>query len=133
MLRKNGIVFSITLFCLILAIPAHSGILDGKTFVGQNGHMGKDGSGKDEIKFENGKFISVACSSKYGFSDADYTAKKDGDRIFFTADIYSDKYGRMTYTGFVKDNDITANYLWYEKGKYEKPAQVKWFKGSEKK
>ena len=132
MSNKYSVAFWIALLFLLIAVPAYSGILDGKIFVGQNGHLGKDGSGKDEIKFENGKFISVACSTKFGFSDADYTARKDGDRIFFTADIYSDKYGRMTYTGFVKDNDISANYLWYEKDKYETPAQVKWFKGSGK-
>ena len=116
-----------------MAIPAYSGILDGKVFAGKNGHLGKDGSGNDEVKFENGKFMSITCSEKYGFGDADYTAKADGDRIFFTADTYSEKYGRMTYSGFVKGNDISANYFWYDKGKYENPEQVKCFKGSVKK
>jgi len=107
-------------------------MLDGKTFVGKNGHLGKDGSGSDEIKFENGKFTSIGCTTKFGFSDAEYTTKVDGDRVFFTADIYSEKYGRMTYSGYVKGNDINANYFWYDKGKYENPEQVKWFKGSVK-
>ena len=39
----------------------------------------------------------------------------------------------MTYSGFVKGDDISANYFWYDKGKYGKPEQVKWFKGSVKK
>ena len=39
----------------------------------------------------------------------------------------------MTYSGFVKGDDISANYFWYDKGKYDKPEQVKWFKGSAKK
>ena len=133
MFRKNVIAFWITLFFFVMAIPAYSGILDGKVFAGKNGHLGKDGSGNDEVKFENGKFMSITCSEKYGFGDADYTAKADGDRIFFTADTYSEKYGRMTYSGFVKGNDISANYFWYDKGKYETPEQVKWFKGSVKK
>ena len=133
MSKKNLILIGLTIFLFLIAIPAHSEMLDGKTFVGQNGHLGKDGSGKDEIKFENGKFESVTCSTKYAFSDAEYTTKVDGDKVFFTADIYSDKYGRMTYSGFVKGDDISANYFWYDKGKYEKPEQVKWFKGSAKK
>ena len=131
--RKNFIPIGFTLLFFFLSIPAYSGMLDGKTFVGKNGHLGKDGSGSDEIEFENGKFKSIACSTKYGFSDADYTTKIDGDKVFFTADIYSDKYGRMTYSGFVKGNDISANYFWYKKGKYGNPEQVKWFKGSKKK
>ena len=130
MFRKNFILIGFTLLFFLIAIPAYSGMLDGKTFVGKNGHLGKDGSGKDEIKFENGKFASITCSTKYGFGNADYTTKIDGNKVFFTADIYSDKYGRMTYSGFVKGNDISANYFWYDKGKYEKPEQVKWFKGS---
>ena len=133
MLRKNLILIGFTLFFFLIAIPAYSGMLDGKTFVGKNGHLGKDGSGSDEIKFENGKFTSIGCTTKFGFSDAEYTTKVDGDRVFFTADIYSEKYGRMTYSGFVKGNDISANYFWYDKGKYETPEQVKWFKGSVKK
>ncbi len=51
-------------------------------------------------------FLSIGCA-KYGFGDAEYTTKEDGDRVFFTADIYSEKYG--------------------------KPEQVKWWKGNEKK
>ena len=132
MYRKIFMITVFTLFSFLIAIPAFSGMLDGKAFVGKNGHLGKDGSGSDEVKFENGKFESIGCSTKFGFSDAEYTTKVDGDKVFFTADIYSDKYGRMTYSGYVKDNDISANYFWYDKGKYEKPEQVKWFKGSAK-
>ena len=132
MTKKNLILIGFTLFFFLIAIPVYSGMLDGKTFSGNNGHLGKDGSGSDEIQFENGKFVSVTCSTKYGFSDAEYTTKVDGDKVFFTADIYSDKYGRMTYSGYVKVDDISANYFWYDKGKYEKPEQVKWFKGSAK-
>jgi len=132
MTKKNLILIGFTLFFFLIAIPVYSGMLDGKTFSGKNGHLGKDGSGSDEIKFENGKFVSVTCSTKYGFSDAEYTTKVDGDKVFFTADIYSDKYGRMTYSGYVKGDDISANYFWYDKGKYEKPEQVKWFNGSAK-
>jgi hypothetical protein len=36
------------------------------------------------------------------------TSKVDGDRVFFTADIHSDKYGRITYSGFVKGNDLNV-------------------------
>ena len=133
MFRKNDIALWITLFFFVFAIPAYSGMLDGKVFAGKNGHLGKEGSGKDEIKFENGKFNSIICSEKYGFGDADYTTKVDGDKVFFTADIYSKKYGRITYSGMVNGNDLKATFIWFDKGKYAKPEQVKWWKGSAKK
>jgi len=132
MLKKIAITFWITLFFFIMALPAYSGILDGKTFVGKNGEIGKKSSEDDEIKFENGKFFSVGCG-KYGFGDAEYTTKADGDRVFFTADIYSNKYGRITYSGFVKGDDLNGTFIWFDKGKYDKPEQVKWWKGSVKK
>ena len=132
MFRRNFILIGFAISLISFAHPAYSGMLDGKKFVGESGHLGKKASGDDEIKFENGKFTSIGCK-EYGFGDADYTTKVDGDRIFFTADLYSDKYGRMTYSGFVKGDDMRANYLWWDKGKYEKPKQVKWFKGSTKK
>ena len=68
--NRNAIMFWITLFFFVMAIPAYSGILDGKTFVGKNGMIGKSGSEDDEIRFENGKFYSVGCG-KYGFGDAE--------------------------------------------------------------
>jgi hypothetical protein len=98
-----------------MAIPAYSGILDGKTFVGKNGEIGKSDSEDDEIKFENGKFLSVGCA-EYGFADADYTTKVDGDKVFFTTDIYSKKYGRITCSGMVKGNDLKATFAGAIKG-----------------
>jgi hypothetical protein len=132
MFKKNLILIGFTLFLLLIAIPAYSGILDGKTFSGKNGIIGKSGSEDDEIRFENGKFFSVGCG-KYGFGNAEYTSKVDGDRVFFTADIFSDKYGRITYSGFVKGNDLNGTFIWFDKGKYAKPEQVKWWKGNAKK
>jgi hypothetical protein len=132
MFKRNAITFWITLFFFVMAIPAYSGELDGKIFVGKNGDLGKSKSEDDEIKFENGKFLSIGCA-KYGFGDAEYTTKVEGDRVFFTADIYSDKNGRITYSGMVKGNDLNATFIWFDKGKYGKPEQIKWWKGNIKK
>ena len=106
-------------------------MLDGKTFVGKNGEIGKKKSEDDEIQFANGRFLSTGCA-KWGFGDAEYTTRVDGDMIFFTADIYSEKYGRITYSGAVKGNRLDATFLWFEKNKYGKPEQVKWWKGKMK-
>ena len=91
---RHGILQAITvpyLFALAVifgALPAVAqdapGILDGKIFVGDIGDISKAASDKDEINFKNGKFHSVGCD-EWGFGDAPYTAKKDGDTIRFHA------------------------------------------------
>ena len=60
MLKKNAITFWITLLFFVVAIPAYSGILDGKTFVGKNGEIGKSGSEDDEVKFKKMATAGVA-------------------------------------------------------------------------
>jgi hypothetical protein len=95
---KKQCLIAVIFFLMPLAVSAYGGILDGKTFVGKNGEIGNSGSETDEIKFANGRFYSVGCG-KYGFGDAVYTDRADGDSIFLTADIYSDTYGRITYSG----------------------------------
>ena len=107
----------------------YAGILDGKIFSGTTGKMGKKSSEKDEVKFQNGQFTSVDCA-KYGFGSGSYVTTIDGDKTHFTADTYSEKSGRITWVGTISGGDMDATYLWYKKGKYEKPKQVKWFKGS---
>jgi len=52
--------------------------------------------------------------------------------VFFIADIYSDKYGKITYSGVVKGNELKATLIWFDKEKYDKPEQVKSWEGSVK-
>ena len=131
MFKRNVIAIWSFLLFLSWASPGYSGVLDGKTFTGKNGVIGESGSEDDEIRFQNGKFFSVGCG-KYGFGESVYTANIDGNIVFFTADIYSDKYGRITYSGFVKGDDLQGTFIWFDKGKYATPEQVKWWKGSAK-
>jgi hypothetical protein len=121
-------VLSIFLMVSLVSTPALAGSLDGKTFSGKEGHIGKEALGDDTVVFENGKFISNGCK-EWGFSGGDYTTTVDGDKVHFVADTYSEKYGRITWTGTVAGDHIDATYIWYDKGKYSKPEQVKWFSG----
>ena len=132
MFKRYIIIIWISLLFFVWVIPSYSGALDGKTFIGKNGVIGESGSEDDEIRFQDGKFFSVGCG-KYGFGESAYTTKVEGNKVFFTADIYSDKYGRITYSGFVKGDDLQSTFIWFDKGKYAKPEQVKWWKGSAKK
>lgn len=129
MFDKRLLTLSVFGLCVLLAAPAFCGPLDGKTYAGKNGQIGKSGSEDDEIQFSNGKFFSVGCG-KYGFGDAEYTAREDGGRIFFTSDIYSARFGRITYSGVVSGDDLKATFIWFDKGKYDRPEQIKWWEGS---
>lgn len=130
MSKKNIILICLTMFLFILAVPAYSGTLDGKTFVGQSGKMGKKSSAEEELSFQNGKLYSAGCA-KYGFGESDYTAKVEGDSIHFKSNMVSPNNGEIAWEGTVQGDKIEANFVWTKKRWYWKDAhQVKWLKGS---
>ncbi len=111
------------------------GLLDGKTFVVQQGEKGKEAKGTDTLVFKNGKFRSVGCD-KYGFGDGAYTTTVQGDAIRFVADTMSETKGRMHWEGTVRDDKIDVNYVWIDKSHWYKPNPKpleKWAKGELKK
>ena len=116
------------------ALPAVAqdaqGILDGKIFVGDIGDKGKAASDQDEINFKNGKFHSVGCD-QWGFGDAPYTARKDGNTIRFHAITVSPTDGKIEWDGVVKGDSLEAKYVWTKERWYWKDAhEEKWFKGN---
>jgi hypothetical protein len=130
MVIPNKYLFSfwLTLFSLVFSVSAYSGALDGKTFSGEAGQMGQKAQEDDDIKFESGVFTSIDCK-RYGFSGAPYYTKSEGDKIHFVSDTYSDEYGRIIWQGTVEGDQANATFVWFNKGKYKKPEQVKWFYG----
>jgi hypothetical protein len=121
------------------AIGAHhesaSGVLDGKTFVIQEGEKGKEAKGSDTLVFKDGKFRSVGCE-KYGFGNGPYTATVQGDTITFVADTTSEKKGKMHWEGTVQGDRIQVNYVWVDRTHWYKPNPKpleKWGKGELKK
>ena len=102
-----------------------TGELDGKSFVGQMGQVGKDKGDKDTFIFKDGKFHSTACDP-YGFGDGAYTAKVNGDAIAFEAKTTSPTDGLMQWMGTVKGDKIEGTATWQRVGK----APVEhWLKG----
>lgn len=130
--NKIWMLSIITIVFNVVIISAYAGSLDGKTFSGNTGKIGKKSSETDVIKFENGQFSSSGCQD-YGFGSSTYQTAIDGDTTHFVADTYSEKTGRITWVGTVSGDKLNATYVWYKKGKYSKPAQIKWFKGTEDK
>ena len=122
-----------------LAFGAHhessGGLLDGKTFVVQQGEKGKEAKGEDTLVFKNGKFRSIGCD-KYGFGEAPYTTSVEGDTIKFVADTTSESKGKMHWEGTVQGDKIDVNYVWIDKSHWYKPNPKpleKWAKGGLKK
>lgn len=130
MFKRNVMTFWVTLFFFIMAIPAYSAVLDGKTYLGQSGKMGKDASEEEELRFQNGKLYSVGCA-KYGFGESYYTTKVEGDSIHFKSTLESSNNGEIVWEGTVQGDKIEATYVWTKKRWYWKDAhQEKWLKGS---
>jgi hypothetical protein len=130
MFKRIAIAFWIILFFFVMAIPAYSGGLDGKTFLGQSGEKGKDASGEEELRFQNGKLYSAGCA-EWGFGESDYTARVEGDNIHFESEMLSPKHGKIVWNGTVKGDKVDATYVWTKKRWYWKDAhQEKWLKGT---
>jgi len=112
----------------ISAAPDAKASLDGKSFAGESGEKGKPAMAeKDTIRFEKGRFRSVACDA-YGFGDAAYTATAAGDgSVRWTAETTSPKEGRIQWQGTVKGDQIEATYVWTKAG--QKPIEY-WMKGT---
>lgn len=105
--------------------------LDGKTFKGPTGMMGEKTSEEDDtIRFENGQFVSEGCQP-WGFGHGTYVTETVGDKVHFLADTFSEKEGRIAWIGTVSGNEANATYLWYKKNEYDRPEQVKWFRGKQ--
>jgi hypothetical protein len=133
MFKDKNVTIWITILFLIAAIPAYSGELDGKTFMGHSGDQGKESSRDEELRFQNGKLYSVGCA-EWGFGESDYTARIEGESIHFVSEMLSPKHGKIVWNGTVQGDKIDATYVWTKERWYWKDAhQEKWLKGSLKK
>ncbi len=136
-----------TLFSLFLALivtsygsPASlfagetSGALDGRSYTGKTGEVGKEATEDEEIVFKDGKLHSVGCEP-WGFNDGDYKAMRsgEGDKIHFEAETESPKHGKIVWKGTVEGDSIDVLYTWTKKGWLGTKTKEKWFKGTLKK
>jgi len=107
------------------------GMLDGKSYIVQQGEMGKEAKGTDTLVFKDGKFRSVGCD-KYGFGEGAYKTTVEGDTVKFVADTTSESKGKMHWEGSVTGDRIEVNYVWIDKSHWYKPNPKpleKWGKG----
>lgn len=133
--------FSLVLMALWIvcwATPNISGelsnLLDGKSFVGNNGEKGRplDPNEVDEIVFENGLFRSLGCEP-YNFDSREYSAQKVGDTIHFEAVTVSPTHGKISWKGVVDGEQANATFVWTKERWYWDTRREYWFQGTLKK
>ena len=95
--------------------PMLSGILDGKTFVGEVG-VAEAPSTRDTLTFKDGYFHSAACD-QFHFGSGAYLAVASGATTTFQA-ITRNRQGAVNvWAGTVKDGKLEGTATLYEKGK----------------
>ncbi len=87
--------------------------LDGKTFVGQTGEQGKDGSEADTFTFANGEFHSLA-SDRHGFGPAPYVTVTDGDTTRAVSQTRSDTEGNMSWKLAIRGDSLEGSATWWK-------------------
>jgi len=131
-MKKQYNIYQIFILLIVFSLTstiAMAGVLDGKTYTGPTGKLGKAANDEEEIRFMNGNFYSVGCA-EWGFGEAAYSAQVAGDTISFEAVTTSPKHGKIVWAGTVKGNKVDATYKWTKKGLFGTRKQDKWFKGT---
>jgi len=107
---------------------ADNATLDGRSFEGVFIPRGKTSGDADTLIFKDGRFRSIACD-RYGYSDAPYRTATAGDMTRFEAETQSAKYGRLLWTGLVRDGKLDARAVMVREGK---PDLENWVVAAEK-
>ena len=95
---------------------AESNTLDGRKFEGVFIQRGKTSGDADTIVFKDGRFRSLACD-QYGYSDAVYKTAAAGDTTRFEAETQSAKYGKLLWSGVVRNGKLDATAMMVREGK----------------
>ena len=95
---------------------AETNALDGRSFEGVFIQRGKTSGDADTIIFKDGRFRSTACD-RYGYSDAVYKTAAVGDMTRFEAETESAKYGKLRWTGMVRNGKLDATATMVRTGK----------------
>ena len=95
---------------------AETNALDGRSFEGVFIQRGKTSGDADTLVFKDGRFRSTACD-QYGYSDATYKSAVLGDMTRFEAETQSPKYGKLLWTGVVRNGKLDATATMVRTGK----------------
>jgi hypothetical protein len=104
-------------------LPMLSGILDGKTFVGETG-VGNAPSMGDTLTFKDGYFHSSACD-QFHFNSGAYLAVGSGDTTTFQAITHNRQGAVNVWMGTVKGDKLEGTATLYVKGQEPVKGWVK--------
>lgn len=105
-------------------------ILEGKSFSGDLGLLGKSASATDLLLFNDGKFISKGCERRCGYTAAEYQIRVKGDHFEVMSEtpcLKSD--ATILWQGRVKGDEIEGLFTWINKRWYWTFEKEFWFKG----
>ncbi|WP_415903473.1 hypothetical protein ACMXYR_07100 [Neptuniibacter sp. QD29_5] len=120
--------------CVLLffqpAIAESQGLLDGTSYVGQNGEKGREANQNDTLYFNEGLFISESCSD-YDFKHGKYDAWEDAGKIHFKATTISPTHGQLSWKGSLDGTVMNVTYIWTKKRWYWADIHREyWFNGT---
>jgi len=105
-------------------------LLDGKTFIGEIGLMGKPAIFDEEIIFRDWKFISAECERKCGYTEGDYWIQHTPNGIKFkTRTNCKNADATMDWEGTVLGDRIEGEFLWTSERWYGTTEKKFWFSG----
>jgi hypothetical protein len=109
--------------------PAIS-VLDGKSFTGELGLVGKPALTQDLFVFHEGMFASKECEKRCGYPEAPYWVRLEGDDVRFKSEAVCLKSdATMAWEGTVRGDEIEGTIIWTSRRWYWTIEKEFWFKG----
>jgi hypothetical protein len=106
--------------------------LDGRSFEGEIVDEKGTERSKDVIQFREGKFYSVTCA-RFGFGEAPYWTRTEGDTIHFLAEVVHPENGSMHFKGAIRGAHAEWTAVWTKKRWYWSIRREIAFRGTQTK
>ena len=108
-----------------------SALLDGMTFSGELGPLGKPADVQDTLVFADGTFVSTECDRRCGYPPAPYFVRRVEDKIEFTSESQClHKDATLVWRGTVDDGTIKGRLRWSAHRWYWTIEKEFWFEGT---
>ena len=138
--RGPGVVFVLTVVVVLfgfktsttMADDEHLSItfLEGKSFAGELGQIGKPAMAEDLLIFQDGMFVSEKCQKKCGYTAGPYWMRSTEDGVQVRAEtpcLKSD--ATIVWNGTVKGDEIEGIFTWTSRRWYWTIEKEFWFNG----